>query len=897
MAASSTFTGRSRRRTRWSVRLADRLAHWLIATAGIGTIVAVLMVVVFLAWVVAPLLRPGTTSDPAVRPWQAHQTRYWVVADHGLLAWSVDATGVVRCIRLDGAHAGELLCEEKLAGTGELTALALAGNRQDLLLAYADGTLRAARVRFATRYLDTVENARLATLASGETAVQGRSLLHRTQAGQVRAEGLTVEVGPPIALNATERQPILWLDYLPRSIGPLACTLRSDGRLEAHTLRPLPEGELHYRAATQELARLPMNPAPRYLLLSGVGDNVFVVWEDGRLLRFHRTAEGGPVLPEKTDLVPEPGERLTLLTQLVGKTTLVAGDTLGRVRGWFRVRGLEHDARSAATQAAAAEAAEEEHAVAAAQLAGVGETATAAEGLRVASDGARMVAAHELAGPAEVRAVACSQRSRLLAAAYADGEVRLYYMTTGRLLARSRTPERKAPDWLALSPQDHMLWAAVDGRLCRWEVDIPHPEVSLAGLTMPCWYEGYDSPAHVWQSTGGDDFEPKFGLWPLVFGTLKATFYSMLFGAPLALLSAVYTSEFMSQRAKLRVKPVVELMASLPSVVLGFIAALVLAPIVARRLPEIMAWFGTLPLCCLLGAYLWQLVPGRLRTRLQAHRPVLIGLALAGGLMLGWAVARRLERLLFGGDMVQWLNGEGSHSLGGWLLLLLPSLAVVALLLVVAYVNPLLRGIMSRLRPSQAALLEAVKFVVAACVTLAAATLLAWLLERAGLDPRRSFFGTYEQTNSLVVGLMMGFAIVPIIYTLAEDALSAVPAHLRSASLGAGATPWQTAARIVIPTAASGLFSALMVGLGRAVGETMIVLMAAGGTPVLDINIFNGFRTLSANIAIELPEAVRHSTHYRLLFLTALVLFFMTFVLNTVAELVRQRFRKRAVQL
>ena len=95
----------------------------------------------------------------------------------------------------------------------------------------------------------------------------------------------------------------------------------------------------------------------------------------------------------------------------------------------------------------------------------------------------------------------------------------------------------------------------------------------------------------------------------------------------------------------------------------------------------------------------------------------------------------------------------------------------------------------------------------------------------------------------------------------------------------------------------SGLFSAVMVGLGRAVGETMIVLMAGGNTPVSDWNIFNGFRTLSANIAVELPEAVVGSTHYRTLFLAALTLFVLTFVINTVAEVVRLRFRKRAYQL
>ena len=95
----------------------------------------------------------------------------------------------------------------------------------------------------------------------------------------------------------------------------------------------------------------------------------------------------------------------------------------------------------------------------------------------------------------------------------------------------------------------------------------------------------------------------------------------------------------------------------------------------------------------------------------------------------------------------------------------------------------------------------------------------------------------------------------------------------------------------------SGLFSAAMIGVGRAVGETMIVLMAAGNTPIMDMNIFNGFRTLSANLAVELPEAVQGSTHYRTLFLAALALFAMTFVLNTAAEGVRLHFRKKTSRL
>jgi phosphate transport system permease protein len=149
----------------------------------------------------------------------------------------------------------------------------------------------------------------------------------------------------------------------------------------------------------------------------------------------------------------------------------------------------------------------------------------------------------------------------------------------------------------------------------------------------------------------------------------------------------------------------------------------------------------------------------------------------------------------------------------------------------------------------------------------------------------------------MIVGFAMGFAVIPIIYTIAEDALNAVPEHLRGASLGCGATPWQTATRVILPTAMSGVFAGIMVGMGRAVGETMIVVMAAGNTPVMDWNIFNGLRALSANIAVELPEAVRGGTLYRMLFLAALALFVITFLVNTFAEMIRQKFRKRAAQL
>jgi phosphate transport system permease protein len=163
-----------------------------------------------------------------------------------------------------------------------------------------------------------------------------------------------------------------------------------------------------------------------------------------------------------------------------------------------------------------------------------------------------------------------------------------------------------------------------------------------------------------------------------------------------------------------------------------------------------------------------------------------------------------------------------------------------------------------------------------------------WIQTHLGLN--------YDQRNAIVVGVAMGFAIIPIIYSISEEALSNVPKNLIAGSLALGATRWQTLTHLVLISASPGIFSALMIGLGRAVGETMIVLMATGNTPIMDWSLFNGFRTLSANIAVEIPEAPHGGTLYRTLFLAGLLLFVATFLLNTVAEVVRQRLREKYSQ-
>jgi phosphate transport system permease protein len=435
-------------------------------------------------------------------------------------------------------------------------------------------------------------------------------------------------------------------------------------------------------------------------------------------------------------------------------------------------------------------------------------------------------------------------------------------------------------------------------------VDNPHADGSLAALFRPVHYEGRAEATHFWQSSAGSDAaELKFGLVPLIFGTIKATLYAMVFAVPLAILAAIYSSEFMQPRVRSIVKPVVELMAGLPSVVLGFIAALVLAPFVENVIPAVLLIFIAVPVGVMVFGFVWQLLPPRLAQGVPTWLPFTLML---GAVLLMVTVAFLLgpvmERLLFYGDFRAWVDSRvGTGRLGatpGWILLLTP-LAAVALVMGfnfgLRHRIPLFDG--RRRSRIQLAVADLVRFLATGLMAIALAALMGAALSAVGLDLRGGIFDTYVQRNALNVGIIMGFAIIPIIYTVSEDALSSVPNTLRSAAYGAGATPWQTAVRVVLPVAASGIFSACMIGFGRAAGETMIVLMAAGNTPVLEWNIFSGLRTLSANIAVELPEAAVGSTHYRVLYLSALVLFAITFLVNTTAEVVRIRFRRRAFQL
>jgi phosphate transport system permease protein len=221
---------------------------------------------------------------------------------------------------------------------------------------------------------------------------------------------------------------------------------------------------------------------------------------------------------------------------------------------------------------------------------------------------------------------------------------------------------------------------------------------------------------------------PRYGLWPLFLGTLKVTLVALLFAAPISILAAIYTAMFAKPRIREIIKPVIELLAGFPSVVIGFFALMVMATVL------------------------------------------------------------------------------------------------------------------------------------------------------------QNIFGYASRLNAFVGGIAMGLAAIPIIYTLTEDALTAIPKTFTEASLGLGASRRQTAFYVILPAAVPGIFAAVVLGLGRIFGETMIALMATGNAAMISMNPFDSVRTLSATIGAEMAEVVFGDTHYNVLFLIGSLLFIFTFTLNALAE-------------
>jgi len=504
------------------------------------------------------------------------------------------------------------------------------------------------------------------------------------------------------------------------------------------------------------------------------GDTLYAGTRDGRLVRWKLDSEAQVAQREVVRAFAD-GRPITALALVFGDVSLAVGDARGGLSVWSPVN---------------------------------------ADGTR------KLYLIHQLQPhAAAIREIIPSGRTKSLLSVDADGEIHLDHITSERHLVSIPPDNAEAGDGarIALGVRgDALLRMTPDGQMAAWRIEGGCAEISLKTLFGRVHYEGYDRPEFVWQTTGGEDFEAKYGIVPLLFGTLKGTFYAMLLAGPMALFGAVYVSYLTTPGFRKFIKPLVEIMASVPSVVIGFLVALWLAPILERWILAFFTGLMTVPAVFFGFLVFWQLVRRHdWAKRVEHGHEFLVALPV---LLLGVAAAAwlagPLESLLFGGNFRHWL-----------------------------YEGPL------RMQ--------------------------------------------YAQRNCIVIAFGLGFTVIPIIFSIAEDALSNVPYGMTAASMAVGASRWQTLWRVVLPSASPGIFAAMMIGFGRAVGETMIVLMATGNTPIMDWSPLNGMRTLSANIAVEIPEAPVGGTLYRVLFLCAVLLFILTFVVNTSAELVRQRLRKR----
>ncbi len=852
--------------TRRSVIWGEKIAGAVITVGGLLVIVAVLGIMVFLFRVVMPLLDSGDKGASVSYNLKLLAPAVWLNADE------FQTIGLV--VSADGQVTNFHIPTGTTLGTTDFD---FDGARANVV----SGTLDRGRIAFG---LDTgdvrfaiVQVGATATAAgalpAGAKALDNRDLLYdgaiyrQVRTGDYRTLRPENELGELVKVSD---HPIVAIDY--RMGGtverPTYSFITVDSEDTARVTRVTMQqnmmtGQMTARSSSVQLPPFTLNPGAEVtgVLLSGSADRALIASSDGFVYRYDLRDLSSPVLAESKRLLPE-GVAVTAMTFLSGEQSLVVGGADGSLSVFFRLQRP-----GAPTE-----------------------------------DGFELVLSRtHTSMPGAVVDLSEAQRDKSFVSTDDKGNAWVTHSTSDQVLFEFKRSDDPSSETLGMifPRSDGVLLVSEAGQVSGWQYSNAHPEITLKVLFNKIWYEGYTEPGWTWQSTAGvDTAEPKYSLVPLVFGTIKAAFYALLFATPIALMAAIYTSEFVHRSVRATVKPIMETMESLPTVVLGFVAALILAPLVEEWIGAVLLGFIAVPMGLMIGAFVWQMLPPSVVLRFDGM-PKFLLMLLSVILSVGIAInlGPTFENALFYGDFKAWTTGRIGTGTPFLFLILLP-LSYVA---VSWTFNRLLghhyRQLVGDRTRSASGLLDFARWISMLIAAMALSFLVASLFTLIGYDPRGGVIDNYQQRNALVVGFVMAFAVIPNIYTLAEDALNAVPGHLRAGSLACGATPWQTAMWVIVPTAASGVFSAVMMGMGRAVGETMIVVMAAGNTPVMEMNIFSGLRTLSANIAIELPEAVKDGTNYRVLFLAALTLFIMTFFINTIAELIRQRFRKRAFQL
>lgn len=956
---------RSARRTRGAVHWQDKAAEIVITVGGIGVIAAVLAIGVYLAFVSIPLfasaetheessasMRAGVNShaDGTLKPiamWvdEYRQCVAVLSTDRQLLVHAIGHEGVVESRDLRSLTGG-------LDGLSVVTATAWSPEHQEFAFGYADGSAHVGRIEFEVELLSSDEaGAEMQSLQIGQIARwpgeagQGGSI-RRIGEKQFRVVRPKIEVPKPTKLPVGEGA-VTRLGLAHTGETQLLVSMRTQGGSldRVSTRRPLgggaPRISFESTPIQFEARQGGESTGPMGVYCTSDASHILALWDDGLVQRYAvDVLNNDSISLVETTRLLESGEQVTSHGMLLGGLTLLVGTDRGEVRAAFVAR-----------QPSAGNV-----------------------------DGRAIVVAHTLeAFDAPVTSLGLSLRGRMVAIGDEAGRIAVRSVLAEKNIAdldaagAARSPVVAS----AITRADGVVALLADGTVRTWSMEPGHPDASLKSLFGKVHYEGEEAPTYTYQSSSASDSsEVKYSLRPLIHGTLKATLFAMIFAAPIAIGAAIYTSEFMHPAWRNRVKPAIEMMASLPSVVLGFVAAMIVAPYMRDLVPALLIGIGLVPLVIVIAAHLWQLAPAPMLARLSGSKRLIMAtasLAIASGLAVvagpiaermlfrptesdvlvaagsfekvpkeqwpSWVGVRetmspdeeralRSEGLFYrdGGvvrpvapadesarqkiealarqqgftepSLRRWLDGSIGGPWPGWFLVLMPAgLLAIWALQPAEFKRRVEAMIEGRSSALASGLWRLARLMIGVALAASLAAIGATLASEMGWDMRDIFFGPFNQRNSLVVGLVMGFAVIPIIYTISEDAMSSVPASLRTASLGSGATAWQTAIRVVLPVAMSGVFSALMIGLGRAVGETMIVVMATGNTPSMDWSMFSGFRTLSANIAVELPEAPKGDTHYRVLFLCGLVLFVMTFAINSTAELVRQRVRKRIASL
>ncbi|MGW8255858.1 MAG: ABC transporter permease subunit [Thermoguttaceae bacterium] len=738
------------------VKRHDRIARWVITLAGVTIIAGVVAILLLIVSVTVPLFRSAKITL------RAQTTLPERLPEKDVLALGVDFVEL-------GPRAGrDSLTAYTLSRNGKFTFFDLQGNNNERKIlgheqAIPPGGSKSRELvsieRFANSSYSLLWSDGSASLVEVVLAPHFDAAGRRSVKHELHTKAELPGQGNLMPLKALVRQSdegaTTFVKLLPENKISIIRKSTSEnllGETETQTSQLMIEDDL---------------PGPiSALTMDRSGKTLYAGTSNGCLLRWELGEEGKIDYREVVRAFRDD-RAITSLAMLFGDVSLAVGDEKGELTTWFEIRN---------------------------------------------ENSRKLRLIHRLTKHNQpVMDILPSSRNKSLLSLDGSGSVNLDYATNEKHLLTLSDSEPLLK--IGYSPRGNAM-IALDkhSRLRVWKIDCPHPEISFAALFGKLHYEGYQEPAYKWQTTGE---EPKFSLVPVIFGTLKSTFYAMFFAVPLALSGAIYASYFTTPRFKRAIKPVVEIMAAAPSVVIGFLILLWLAPLMGKWLPAVFISMLTIPVTFIIFMIVWQQLRkfDCIKRLEQGYEFLMLMPVIILGVLPAVWLSQPVEQLVFQGDFKQWLF-----------------------------------NVMRK---------------------------------------------PYDPLNSLVVAFGLGLAVIPVIFSIAEDSLSSIPHNLTAASLVMGASRWQTLWRVVLPSASPGIFAAVMIGFGRAVGETMIVFMATGNTPILDFSPFNGFRTLSANIAVEITEAPMGGTLYRVLFLCAVLLFLLTFLLNTLAELVRQHLRNR----